>query len=184
MSATIRYKTSSRVKIYAKNILTALILGAAVGLLSRGDNKFNALTKPVLSPPAILFPIVWSILYTLMGISYSMLEERRLDDDGTKLIYWIQLIFNLLWPIAFFTLGWRLFSLVWIIILDVLVAAMVMRFYRAYKPAGLLQIPYLLWAITDTSSSCLSSKLPHAFFKRDTACLSLLGALYPNIVNI
>ena len=150
MSTYVRYKTSSRVKIYAKNILTALILGAAVGLLSRGNKEFEALTKPALAPPAILFPIVWSVLYTLMGISYSMLEERRLDDDGTKLIYWAQLIFNLLWPIAFFTLGWRLFALVWIIILDVLIAAMVMRFYRGYKPAGLIQIPYLIWALFAT----------------------------------
>lgn len=142
--------TKSKVIIYTKNILVTLILGTAVGLLSRGDAAFDALTKPALAPPAILFPIVWSILYTLMGISYSMLEIRRLDDDGTKLIYWLQLIFNLLWPIAFFTLGWRLFALVWIILLDLLVLAMVIRFYRAYKPAGLLQIPYLIWVLFAT----------------------------------
>ena len=143
-------RTSSKVKIFAKNILTTLILGTAVGLLSQGNEAFDALTKPALSPPAILFPIVWSILYTLMGISYSLLEIRGLTDDGTKLIYWLQLIFNLLWPIAFFNLGWRLFALVWIVVLDLLVVAMVVRFYRGYKPAGLLQIPYLIWALFAT----------------------------------
>ena len=143
-------KTSSKVKIYAKNILVTLILGTAVGLLSRSNEAFDALTKPALAPPAILFPIVWSVLYTLMAISYSQLEIRRRADDGTKLIYWLQLIFNLLWPIAFFNLGWRLFALVWIILLDILVAAMALRFYKAYKPAGLLQIPYLLWVLFAT----------------------------------
>ena len=143
-------KTSSKVKIYAKNILVTLILGTAVGLLSRPNAAFDALTKPALSPPAILFPIVWSILYTLMGISYSRIEIRRRDDDGTKLIYWLQLIFNLLWPIAFFNLGWRLFALVWIILLDILVLAMVMRFYKADRPAGILQIPYFVWVLFAT----------------------------------
>ena len=142
--------TKSKAKIYAKNILTTLLLGTAVGLLSQGNDDFNALTKPALSPPAILFPIVWTVLYTLMGISYSMLEERRLTDDGTKLIYWLQLIFNLLWPIAFFNLGWRLFALVWIVLLDILVALMVRRFYKGHKPAGLLQIPYLAWVLFAT----------------------------------
>lgn len=149
-SATSAAPTKSKAKIYAKNIIITLISGTAIGLLSQGNDSFNALTKPPLSPPAILFPIVWTVLYTLMGISYSMLEERGLTDDGTKLIYWLQLIFNLLWPIAFFNLGWRLFALVWIVLLDMLVALMLLRFYKAYKPAGLLQIPYLIWVLFAT----------------------------------
>ena len=142
--------TKSRVKIYAKNILIPLALGAGVGLLTSGSDSFNSLTKPPLAPPAILFPIVWSGLYTLMGISYSMLEERRLNDDGSKVIYFAQLVFNLLWPIAFFSLGWRLFSLIWLIVLDLLVLAMLLRFYKTYKPAGLLQIPYMAWVVFAT----------------------------------
>ena len=137
--------TSTKVKTYAKNIFIPLALGAAVGLLTRGGEAFDSLTKPALAPPAIIFPIVWSGLYTLMGVSYSRLELRRLNDDGTKLIYYAQLIFNLLWPIAFFALKWRLFALIWILLLDVLVTAMVIRFYRSEKWAGLLQIPYLVW---------------------------------------
>ena len=135
----------SRLKIYAKNILIPLALGTGVGLLTQGSKAFESLTKPPLAPPAILFPIVWSGLYTLMGVSYSMLEERRLNDDGSKVIYYGQLIFNLLWPIAFFSLQWRLFSLIWLIALDLLVLAMILRFYKSYKPAGLLQIPYMIW---------------------------------------
>ena len=138
---TVKFKT------YAKNILIPLALGGAVGLLTQGSSAFEKLTKPPLAPPAILFPIVWSGLYILMGVSYSLLETRRLTDDGTKLIYYTQLAFNLLWSFAFFSLQWRLFAFIWLIILDLLVIAMIIRFYHSYKPAGLLQIPYLLWVL-------------------------------------
>lgn len=141
---------SSRFKLYAKNIIIPLALGTAIGLLTQGGDAFSKLNKPPLAPPALLFPIVWSILYALMGISYTRLEERRLNDDGTKLIYYIQLAFNLLWSVAFFTLQWRLFALIWLILLDLLVIAMVIRFYRSEKISGLLQIPYLIWVLFAT----------------------------------
>ena len=139
--------TSAKVKVYAKHIAIPLVLGTVVGLLTRPGDTFDSLTKPALAPPPILFPIVWSVLYTLMGVSYSRLELRRLTDDGTKLIYYTQLIFNLLWPIAFFSLGWRVFALIWIVLLDLLVAAMVVRFYKSEKLSGQLQIPYLAWVL-------------------------------------
>ena len=142
--------TKTIVKTYAKNIFIPLALGAGVGLLTRGGKAFESLIKPALAPPAILFPIVWSGLYTLMGVSYSRLELRRLNDDGTKLIYYTQLAFNLLWPVAFFALEWRLFALVWIFLLDLLVLAMTVRFTRLEKVSGLLQIPYLIWVFFAT----------------------------------
>lgn len=142
--------TSAKVKLYAKNIAVPLALGAAVGLLTRPGDAFESLNKPPLAPPAILFPIVWSALYILMGLSYTRLQLRRLDDDGTKLIYYAQLVFNLLWPIAFFALGWRVFALIWIVLLDLLVAAMVVRFIKSEKLAGQLQIPYLIWVLFAT----------------------------------
>lgn len=143
-------RASSPWKVYAKNILVTVILGAAVGLLSRGDASFEALEKPPLAPPAILFPIVWTILYILMGISYSRVELVNRDDNGTKLLYWLQLIVNLLWPIAFFVLGWRVFALIWLVLLDVLVIVMTVRFYQKEHIAGLLQIPYLVWVLFAT----------------------------------
>ncbi len=136
---------SRKVKIYIRSILIPLVLGAAVGLLTRGSEDFGALTKPALAPPAWLFPVVWSILYVLMGISYARLEEDRLNDTPAKAVYYAQLIVNLLWPIAFFSLEWRLFALIWIILLLILVIAMIVIFYRRDKTAGLLQIPYLIW---------------------------------------
>ena len=150
-TATMRVsRTSGQWKVYLKNILVTVILGAAVGLLSRGDESFEQLTKPALAPPAILFPIVWTILYILMGVSYSRVELVNRDDDTTKLLYWLQLIVNLLWPVAFFVLGWRVFALIWLILLDVLVVVMLLRFYKRDHIAGLLQIPYLIWVLFAT----------------------------------
>ena len=137
-----------KIKTYAFSILVPLLLGAAVGLLTSGSMKdYDALMKPALAPPAILFPIAWSILYTLMGISHGMLKWSRLDGPDTEVVYYAQLIVNLIWPILFFSLEWRLFSFIWIILLDILVILMTLRFYRKDKTAGLLQIPYCLWLI-------------------------------------
>ena len=82
-----------------------------------------------------------------MGVSYGMLKTRALADNEVNLIYFVQLGVNLLWPIAFFILQWRLFAFFWIILLDVLVIAMIVKFYRRYKTAGYLQIPYLAWVL-------------------------------------
>lgn len=137
-----------KIKTYAFAVLVPLLLGAAVGLLTSGSMKsYDGLMKPVLSPPAILFPIAWSILYALMGYSQGRLKWMRLNTPDTDTIYYAQLVVNLLWPILFFTLSWRLFAFIWIILLDILAILMTLRFYRRDKPAGLLQLPYCLWLL-------------------------------------
>lgn len=137
----------SKLKIYIRSILIPVALGAVVGFLTAGSMDYQSLQKPVLAPPGILFPIVWSILYVLMGISYGILTEKGLLEPKLSAVYYIQLGVNLLWPILFFTLEWRLFAFVWILLLDALVAAMVVLFYRKNKLAGLLQLPYLAWVL-------------------------------------
>ena len=137
----------SDVKIYLKSILTTVLLGGLVGFIISGYIDYNFLQKPLLAPPSSLFPIVWTLLYILMGISYGILKSNNLADSKINLIYYSQLIVNLLWPIAFFVLEWRLFSFVWIILLIVLVINMIIQFYNKKQLAGLLQIPYLLWLI-------------------------------------
>lgn len=134
-------------KIYAKAILIPIIVGGLVGLITSNAIKYNTLIKPVLAPPSILFPIVWTILYTLMGISYGILESKKLINPEIKFIYYFQLFINALWPIAFFVLEWRLFAFIWLLLLIVSVIIMVIRFYKQNKLAGLLQIPYLVWLI-------------------------------------
>ena len=110
----------------------------------------STLQRPALTPPGVLFPIVWTILYTLMGISTGILEVNKQFEGSTKSIYYAQLFVNALWSIIFFTLKLRLLAFIWVILLDVLVLLMIMNFYRKNKTAGLLQIPYLVWVLFAT----------------------------------
>lgn len=137
----------SKIKLYAKSILIPVIIGGVIGLIISKSIDYNTLQKPPLSPPSILFPIVWTILYVLMGISYGILDSKSLIEPKTKIIYGLQLFVNATWSLIFFTLKWRLFAFIWIIILDVLVIVMIIDFLKKNKTAGLLQSPYLLWII-------------------------------------
>lgn len=137
----------SKFKTYAKSILIPVIIGGIVGFIISGSIDYNSLQKPFLAPPSILFPIAWTILYILMGVSYGILKDKSLIDSKTNIIYYLQLFVNAMWSIIFFVLKWRLFAFIWIILLDILVIAMIINFYKKNKLAGLLQIPYLLWIL-------------------------------------
>lgn len=139
-----------KIKMYALAIIIPLALGGIVGFITSGSMDYDMLRQPALSPPAILFPIVWTILYILMGVSFGLLMDKGVLDDNVKWIYYIQLFVNLVWPILFFTLKWRLLAFIWIIVLDFLVLTMVVKFYGKDKIAGLLQIPYLAWVLFAT----------------------------------
>lgn len=137
----------NKINTYITSILIPVILGSIVGFIVSGFIGYNSLQKPFLAPPSITFPIVWSILYILMGISYGILKSNNLTDRKIDLIYYIQLGVNLLWPIIFFILKWRLFAFICIILLAILIIVMIKKFYNKNKIAGLLQIPYLLWIL-------------------------------------
>ena len=140
----------SKWKIYIKSILIPVIVGGVVGLIISQFMDYEMLQKPPLAPPAILFPIVWTILYVIMGISYGILKTNNQADDEINLIYYLQLGVNALWSIFFFVLKWRLFSFIWILLLAVLVIMMIIKFYKRNKTASLIQIPYLLWVLYAT----------------------------------
>ena len=133
--------------IYIKSVLFPVIIGGIVGIIISQFMDYNSLQKPFLAPPSILFPIVWTILYILMGISYGRLKSETLNDSKTDLIYYLQLGVNALWSIIFFVFKWRLFAFLWIVLLDILVIIMIKQFYSKDKLSGLLQIPYLLWIL-------------------------------------
>lgn len=137
-------------KIYLKSILIPLILGGIVGFIISGNMDYNSLIQPKLAPPAILFPIVWTILYFLMGLSYAIITIYSDLDSDVKTIYYSQLIVNLIWPIIFFVMKNRLLALIWIILLLILIIIMIVKFYKKNKVASLIQIPYLLWTIFAT----------------------------------
>lgn len=140
----------NKVWIYIKSILVPVALGGIVGFITSDFIDYNSLQKPFLSPPSIFFPIMWTILYTLMGISYGRLKSKELTDDKINMIYYLQLVINLLWSIFFFIFKWRMFSFFWIILLDIAIIVMLIRFYQKDKIAGILQIPYLLWSLFAT----------------------------------
>ena len=137
----------SKFKVYAKSILFPVLIGGIVGLIISKFIDYNSLEKPFLAPPSIAFPIVWTILYILMGTSYGILKSNPLTDNDINSIYYSQLFVNALWPIFFFVFKWRLFSFFWILLLVILVIFMIIKFYNKNKLAGLLQIPYLLWIL-------------------------------------
>lgn len=130
-------------------IAIPLIVGIVAGLLTKNSVEvFAILEKPPLAPPAWLFPVVWTILYILMGISsYIILTSdasREKIEDAIK-IYIYQLIVNFLWPTFFFNFQWYLFSFVWLVVLWILVFIMIRKFYDISKVAAYLNVPYIIW---------------------------------------
>ena len=132
-----------------KSVALPLCIGFLASLLTRQSMQiFPTLNKPPLSPPAIVFPIVWTILYTLMGIGFYLVvtsDGKEEDIQQAIRVYGIQLVVNFLWPTFFFNLQWYLFSFIWLIFLWILVFVMIVRFSRVSKTAAYINIPYLIW---------------------------------------
>lgn len=133
-------------------LVTAILIPVAVGTLSAlfSGNKslYAAVNKPALSPPGAVFPIVWTILYILMGISSYIIYVS--DDAGSRdalKIYALQLFFNFFWSILFFRFNLFFMSFVWLLALIVLIVSMIRSFYKISPAAAYLQIPYLLWCL-------------------------------------
>lgn len=121
-------------------------VGALSGLLSRsGIQAYTAqAVQPRFSPPPVVFPIVWGILYALMGFGMARI---RLGGGGKQAqnLFVAQLVVNFFWPLIFFNARAPGFAFFWLLLLWVLAAFMALAFYRQDKAAGLAQIPYLLW---------------------------------------
>lgn len=131
-------------------ILTPLIGGSIVGLIINKSIDYNYLVNPPLSPPSYLFPIVWSILYLLIGISYYIYRKNNNDDPLTIKLYYIQLILNYLWSIIFFTLKLRTLAVIWIIVLAITIIYLMIIFYKEERTSFYLFIPYILWVLFAT----------------------------------
>lgn len=129
-------------------VLGTLAVGFISSLFGSSMQDYNELVKPALSPPPIVFPIVWTILYALMGFSAYLIYESKSPNKKTALLfYFAQLIVNALWTFFFFGLDAYLFSFWWLVLLFVLVIITAYLFYQINKTAGLLFIPYILWLI-------------------------------------
>ena len=134
--------------VYAVAIAIPEAVGALAGYLTRGGiQNFQNVAQSALTPPDIVFPIVWTILYALMGISSARIwlsEDSPQRTEGLS-VYLFQLIFNFFWSIFFFNMEAYGFSFLWILGLWLLIVRMVRSFSKVDKPAAWLQVPYLLW---------------------------------------
>lgn len=140
---------SKKTKQFLICLAIPLLVGGLSAFITRGGmDTFETINKPSLSPPGGLFPVVWTVLFILMGIaSYLVLVlgKPQMEINRALLIYGIQLIFNFFWSIFFFNFSLYLFSFIWLVLLWLLILATTVLFYRISKPAGYLMIPYLLW---------------------------------------
>ena len=136
--------------VYWKKLLASLAVPLAIGGLSALLTKdsmetFDSLNKPALSPPGWLFPVVWTVLFVLMGIACYIVVTAGGGNRAALTLYGVQLLFNLLWSLIFFRAEAYLAAFVWLVLLWLLISATTVLFYRISKPAGLLMLPYLLW---------------------------------------
>ncbi len=136
-------------KTNCRQLVFAILIPLAVGTLSAWLTKdsmmaFASVRQSALTPPAWLFPLVWTILYILMGTA-SYLIYQKAPSSNAILFYALQLFFNFFWSIWFFNCGWYLFSFFWLLCLWILILFTILSFYKISKPAAYLLLPYLLW---------------------------------------
>ena len=130
------------------NWLIPLVVGGLGALLSGGMGNYRAINQPPLSPPGWIFPLVWSVLYVLMGEAAFRIQTSGRDAAQVKKamrIYIIQLAVNLIWPIVFFKGQNYLGAFLVIVALWVAIFITLRRFSQIDETAGDLLVPYLLW---------------------------------------
>ncbi len=132
---------------YIVFITVAVLTGLLSALLTRDNmNIYDTINTPPLSPPGFLFPIVWTALYILMGVSAARVYSANYNQWNCALTVWtVQLAVNFVWSIIFFNLQAFLFSFIWLVVLLALIVLMIFAFHKTDKIAAYLQIPYLLW---------------------------------------
>lgn len=128
-------------------ILISLAVGGLSAFLTRNNmNVFDTIQKPPLTPPAIVFPIVWTILFTLMGYSAARVYLEDPKSNAIE-VFGVNLVVNFFWSIIFFNLQAYTFAFIWLLLLIAVVIVMIIKFYRVDKAAAYLQLPYLAWLL-------------------------------------
>ena len=140
----------AKFKPYIISIAIALAVGGLSAFLIRNNLYiYSIINKPAFSPPAFLFPIVWTVLYIFMGISSARIwlqkENASYEVMDSLLAYALQLILNLFWPIIFFNMRTFLFAFIWLVVLWASILKMIFKFSVLDKTAAYLNIPYVLW---------------------------------------
>lgn len=133
------------------SVAAAELVGVLTAFFTRDSNAlYQRLALPPLSPPGWLFPVVWTILYALMGIAAYLVYVRAKDTgkrNSVLIFYGLQLAVNFLWSIVFFRLQMFWLAAAVLILLILLLIVTMWKFYQISKPAAVLLLPYLLWAL-------------------------------------
>ncbi len=144
-------------KVNVVLMIICMVVPLAVGIVSAaitGDAmlKFGEMNQPPLSPPAWLFPVAWTILYLLMGLSSYFILTSKPDTDSKKqakrmalIAYVLQLCFNFAWCLLFFKLGIYIVAFIWLIVMWCLIAFTMIKAFRVSLIAMLLLVPYIIW---------------------------------------
>ena len=145
-------------------IAVPLCGGFIISLFTRDAmSKFGSFNQPPLAPPAWLFPVAWTVLYVLMGLtSYFIWKKgydsrKAADKSASKtalIIYGIQLVFNFVWTPLFFSLGWYWPAFAWLLVMWVLIIVLMMKVYRISRPAFWMLLPYIIWCTFAAYLNC------------------------------
>ena len=139
-----------KIRPYVISVVIALAVGGISALLTMNNmDLYSKIEQPALAPPPWLFPVVWTILYVLMGIGAALVYNRKdFKPEETRnalIIYAVNLALNFFWSIIFFNLEAYLFAFIWLVALWIVIIAMIISFRKVSPVAAYLQIPYLLW---------------------------------------
>ena len=139
-----------KVKIYGISIAIPLAVGGLAAFLTRNSiGIYEEIYQPFLAPPSWVFPVVWTVLYVLMGVSSAMIYGDTMastDDKKHALrLYGINLVVNFLWSIIFFNLGAFFAAFLWLMLLIFVIMRMTVSFYKIKPIAAYLEVPYVIW---------------------------------------
>ena len=145
-----RKETKRTVLTFVLAIALPLAGGGFFAFLTRENmNLYDEIISPPLSPPAFLFPVVWTVLYVLMGISSGLIWFKRGEDRETAdrglMIYAVSLFFNFVWSLIFFNAGAYFIAFIWLLVMLALIIAAIVNYKKVCPLAAYLQIPYVLW---------------------------------------
>ncbi len=145
-----------RIKGYILPYSVGIAIPLAVGTLSAfltmdNMNIYGVINTPPLAPPSWLFPIVWTVLYILMGVSSTIvfLDRDKAPEDAKRGLYSyaVSLVLNFGWSIIFFNAGAFLFAFIWLCVMLYYIVRTVLFYFKVNKIAAILQVPYVLWVL-------------------------------------
>lgn len=121
-------------------VVSGLVLISMI--LTKNTMKlYEEMVKPDIAPPAIVFPIVWTILYSIIAITlYKFIDNKKIRN-----FIILNLVINVIWPVLFFRFELYLFSVIWLVLIIVTLIIELLKIYKENKIFAYLNIPYLIW---------------------------------------